>query len=432
MASSSTRITSVRTFLVAPDTRNPDAPRPGQWLYDQRIANPMSKYPKYRDERESWGIDVLRNFCVEIEATSGDDQTTTPTTTTTGFAIGHGGFVGCYLTEEHFKRFLLGADPRDIHRLWDQMYCGSQHYGRRGITMMVVSVIDLALWDLLGKLRGEPVYKLIGGATKDYLTAYCTGPYPAIARDQGFYGSKVPLPYSPSEPDSLRRNYEALAEHRRSAGPSYPLMVDCYMSLTIPYAIQLIRRCANLNIEWWEEVLSPDDTEGYALLRQALPHIKWATGEHEYTRYGYRRLVESRFFDVLQPDVMWCGGLTELVRIAAHAAAYGTDIVPHGTSHYTVHFCMATPNSSLIEYVAYAPDGKSVTPVHGDFFVQEPLPTNGKVAASAFSKPGFGLDISPHVKLVSAGILLKPYYDIFGHLKENLPQRPAEEKSEEE
>ncbi|OAA57597.1 Mandelate racemase/muconate lactonizing enzyme [Niveomyces insectorum RCEF 264] len=425
------RITAVRTFLVAPDTRNPDGPKPGQWLYDQRIANPMSKYPKYRDERESWGIDVLRNFCVEIDAVSGGRNsesatTTAATTTTRGFAIGHGGFVGCYLTEEHFKRFLLGADPRDIHRIWDQMYCGSQHYGRRGITMMVVSVIDLALWDLLGKLRGEPVYKLIGGQTKDHLTAYCTGPYPGLAREQGFAGAKVPLPYSPSEADSLQKNYDALAAHRAAAGPGFPLMVDCYMALNVPYAVQLIRKCADLDIAWWEEVLSPDDTpHGYALLRQALPHIKWATGEHEYTRFGYRELIASRLVDVLQPDVMWCGGLTELIRIATHAAAYGTDVVPHGTSHYTVHFCMSQPNASLIEYVAYSPDGRTVAPVHGDFFVQEPLPTDGKVAPSAFSKPGFGLEISPHVKLISARDLLKPYYDIFGELKENLPlERP--------
>lgn len=411
MAADAPRITAVRTFLVAPDTRNVNGPKPGQWLYDQRISNPMSKYPKYRDERESWGIDVLRNFCVEVEVADG----------TRGFAIGHGGLVGCFLTEEHFKRFLIGSDPRDINRIWDQMYSGSQHYGRRGITMMVVSVIDLALWDLLGKIRGEPVYKLIGGATKDYLTAYCTGPFPELARKQGFAGGKVPLPFSPSEPDSIKKNYDVLAAHRQKAGPGFPIMVDCYMSLNIPYAIKLITRCAELDIEWWEEVLSPDDTEGYALLRQALPHIKWATGEHEYTRYGYRKLIESRQIDVIQPDVMWCGGLTELLRIATHAAAYNIDVVPHGTSHYTVHFCMSQLNSSLIEYVAYSPDGRSVAPVHGDFFLKEPLPTDGKVKPEEFSRPGFGLEISPHVKLVSARDLLKPYYDIFGELKENVP-----------
>lgn len=396
-------ITSMRTFLVAPDPNKSEADKPGHWLYNQEISNPMSKYAKYKGRRESWGIDVLTNFCVELEASDGSR----------GFAIGHGGFVGCFLAEEHFARFLVGADPCDTNRIWDQMYRGSQHYGRRGLAMMIISVIDLALWDLLGKVRGEPVYKLIGGQARDHLTAYCTGPNPDIARAQGFWGGKVPLPYSPSEPDSLQKNYDVLAAHRAKAGPGYPLMVDCYMSLTIPYATKLIAKCADLDIEWWEEVLSPDDTEGYARLREAHPAAKFATGEHEYTRYGYRPLIESRLLDVLQPDIMWCGGMTELLRIAAHAAAYDQDIVPHGTSHYTVHFCISQPNAPLIEYVAYSPDGRSVGPVHGDFFVREPLPTGGRVGTGEFDKPGFGLEISSHVKLIPASDLLKPYRDIF-------------------
>jgi L-alanine-DL-glutamate epimerase-like enolase superfamily enzyme len=224
----------------------------------------------------------------------------------------------------------------------------------------------------------------------------------------------VPLPYGPTEPDSLQKNYDVLAAHRKKAGPSFRIMVDCYMSLNIPYAVKLIKKCADLDIEWWEEVLSPDDTEGYVRLKQAFPQVQFATGEHEYTRYGYRKLIEQRLIDVLQPDVMWCGGLTELVRIATHAAAYDIDVVPHGTTHYTVHFCMSQPNAPLIEYVAYSPDGKNVGPVHGDFFLKEPLPTDGIVKPEEFGKPGFGLEISPHVKLVPAHEILKPYYDIFG------------------
>ena len=106
--------------------------------------------------------------------------------------------------------------------------------------------------------------------------------------------------------------------------------------------------------------------------------------------------------------------MTEMVRIATHAAAYDIEIVPHGTSHYTVHFCMSQQNAPLIEYVAYSPDGRNVGPVYGDFFVKEPLPTDGVVETKEFDKPGFGLEISPHVKLVPAQDLLKPFYDIFG------------------
>lgn len=397
------RIVDVRAYLIAPDQRKPDASRPGSWLFYQEASTPMSKYEKYKRHRSSWGVDVLKKFVVEIETSDG----------TRGIGVGNGGFVGCFLTEDHFKRFLIGADPRDINLIWDQMFLGSLHYGRKGVAIMVISVIDLALWDLLGKLRGEPVYKLIGGQTKDRLTCYLTGPRPEAAKEKGFWGGKVPLPYGPTEPDGLQKNYDYLAARRKNVGPGYRIMVDCSMSLSVAYTIKLVIKCADLDTEWWEEVLSPDDTEGYVQLRQALPTTQFTTGEHEYTRYGHRKLIEGRLLDIIQPDIMWCGGLTELRRIGAHAAAYDVAVVPHATSHYSVHFCMSPPNAPIVEYMAYAADGTDTGPGNGDFFVKEPLPTHGIVKPEEFDKPGFGLEISPHVKLVPAGEVLKPYHDLF-------------------
>ncbi|KXL43546.1 MAG: hypothetical protein FE78DRAFT_81674 [Acidomyces sp. 'richmondensis'] len=308
-------IVAVRSFLVAPSK---DKERP----------------------RESWGVDVLKDFCVVVEASDGNKE----------LAIGHGGRIG---------RFLIGADPRDTNKIWDQMCHGSQRYGRRGLGIMIFSVIDLALWDLLGKMRGDPVYKLIGGQTKDYLTAYLTGPHPDFARQQGFYGSKVPLP--------------------QKAGLGYPIMVDCYTSLTVPYAIKLMKKCSDLDIEWWEEILSPDDTEGYSQLRDALPGT--LNGQRENTR---------------TPDTA--------IKSWLRAESYDTSVVPHGTSHSTVHFCMSQPNSPLIEYVAYSPGGKSAAPVHERFLLKEPLPTIGVVPCEDLSKPGFGLEvisiISPRATLI--------------------------------
>lgn len=125
----------------------------------------------------------------------------------------------------HFKRFLIDADPRDTNMLWDQMYRASMFYGRKGFAITVISCIDLAIWDLLGKIRGEPVYKLIGGRTKEFLSLYSTGPLPAEAKRLGFWGGKVPLPYGPEEPGGLKKNFNFLAEHRRAVGPDYPIMV---------------------------------------------------------------------------------------------------------------------------------------------------------------------------------------------------------------
>ena len=174
-------------------------------------------------------------------------------------------------------------------------------------------------------------------------------------------------------------------------------MVDCYMSLSVPYAIRLAEACKPLNIYWWEEVLPPDDIEGYRLIRQAHPTLKWTTGEHEYTRFGFRRLIEDRALDILQPDVMWVGGLTELLRIAAHASAYDIPIVPHGSGPYSYHFIASQTQSPLCEYVAASPDGRSILPVFGNLFSGEPLPQNGELKVS--EAPGFGMEIADRSKL---------------------------------
>ncbi|TVY45601.1 L-rhamnonate dehydratase [Lachnellula occidentalis] len=352
----------------------------GHWLIDTSISTPMSRWEKYRASRTSWGINVLGSFCVEIEGSDG----------TVGFATGFGGPPACWLVHQHFERFLIGAIP---------MYRGSMFYGRKGLPVAVISVIDLALWDLLGKVRNEPVYKLIGGATRDKLDFYCTGPEPTAAKSMGFWGAKVPLPYCPEEGHKgLRKNVEFLRKHRESVGPDFPIMVDCYMSLNVSYTIELCTACLDLNINWWEECLSPDDTDGFAQIKQAHPQLKFTTGEHEYSRYGFRKLIEGRNLDIIQPDVMWLGGMTELLKVAAMASAYDIPVVPHASGPYSYHFVVSQTNCPFQEYLANSPDGKSVLPVFGDLFLDEPIPV----------KAGFGLTLNPAAKLIPAQYLLTP------------------------
>ena len=331
---------------------------------------------------------MLGSIVVEIETESG----------TVGVAAGSGGAPAAWLIANHFRRFLIGEDCRNINKIWDELFRASLPYGRKGLPIMAVSAVDLALWDLLGKIRQEPVYNLIGGKARETISFYCTGPAPDAVKSLGFWGAKVPLPHSHFDgEDGLRKNVAFLARHRESVGPDFPLMVDCYMSLSVPYAIRLAEACKPLNIYWWEEVLPPDDIEGYRLIRQAHPTLKWTTGEHEYTRFGFRRLIEDRALDILQPDVMWVGGLTELLRIAAHASAYDIPIVPHGSGPYSYHFIASQTQSPLCEYVAASPDGRSILPVFGNLFSGEPLPQNGELKVS--EAPGFGMEIADRSKL---------------------------------
>jgi len=383
--STSMRIVDVRVYTVDAASGGGDYHRQkqGHWLIDTPIANPMSAYAQYKASRTSWGIAVLGSIVVEIETTGGHR----------GVATGFGGPPACWLIQQHFRRFLLGADARNINLLWDQMFRASMFYGRKGLPIAAISVVDLALWDLLGKARGEPVFFLAGGRCQEEISFYCTGPRPEAVQALGFWGAKVPLPHGPDDGErGLRDNVAFLAAHRDAVGPDFPLMVDCYMSLTVPYAIRLAEKCKALDIYWWEEVLHPDDVEGFAHLKQAHPALKWTTGEHEYTRYGFRRLIEHRLIDVLQPDVMWVGGLTELLRISAHAAAYDLPVIPHGSGPYAYHFIASQPQSPFCEYVAASPDGRSVLPVFGSLFTGEALPSNGRLKVG--DAPGFGMEIA--------------------------------------
>lgn len=289
------------------------------------------------------------------------------------------------------------------------MYRASMFYGRKGLPVAVISVIDLAIWDLLGKIRNEPVYKMIGGATRERLDFYCTGPEPSAAKKMGFFGGKVPLPYGPGEGHvGLKKNVEFLRKHREDVGPDFPLMVDCYMSLNVSYTIEVVEACKDLNINWWEECLSPDDFDGQALLKRAHPGMKFTTGEHEYSRYGFRKLIEGRNVDILQPDVMWVGGMTELLKVSAMAAAYDIPVVPHASGPYSYHFVVSQAHSPFQEYLANSPDGKSVQPVFGDLFLNEPIPVNGYLNVSDLDKPGFGLELNPAARLLDATYILNP------------------------
>jgi L-rhamnonate dehydratase len=378
------RIADVRAFTITEPGSGGDYHdrQTGHWLIDSLISTPMSGYPGYKVSRKSWGIAAMGSFLVEVETESG----------VVGVCTGFGGAPACFIIEEHFRRFLVGADIRDTARLWDQMFRASLPYGRKGLALSALSSVDLALWDAQGLVRGEPVYRMIGGETKPEIRLYCTGPRPDLAKQMGFWGGKVPLPHGPGDGhEGLRQNREFLAAHRAAVGPDFPLMVDCYMSLNVPYAIDLANAVRDLDINWLEECLHPDDFDGHTLLKQRVPWMKWTTGEHEYTRYGFRKLIETRSVDILQPDMMWLGGLTEALRVSAMAAAYDIPVVPHGSGAYSYHFVMAQPHSPFCEYLITSPEADRVEPVFGALFENEQLPEGGRIRLS--DEPGFGLKL---------------------------------------
>ncbi|TYJ54182.1 hypothetical protein B9479_005193 [Cryptococcus floricola] len=389
-------IVKLETFIPSANGSGGDYHRQNtdHWIVQGNISCPMHKYEEYKVSRTSWGIGVLG---IKVHASDG----------TVGYATGFGGPPACWLIEEHFKRFVIGQDPRDTNKMWDMMFRASMFYGRKGLPLAAISVVDLAIWDLIGKIRNEPIYKMIGGRTKPDIPLYLTGPRPEVAKELGFWGSKVALPHGPADGhEGIRENVKYLKECKEKVGEDYPVQVDCYMSLDVPYTISLIKACEKAGVEmnWWEEVLHPDDFDGHVKLKEALPHIKFTTGEHEYSKYGFRKLIENRAVDIIQPDVMWLGGLTELIKVASMAAAYDIPVVPHGSGPYSFQAIMTFPNSDFCEYIANSPDGKSIHPSFGNLFTNEVLPHNGRVDLG--DEPGWGLELNPEAELVPYGSFL--------------------------
>ena len=207
-------------------------PEPPSWLSHIRVANPMSRYPEYGERRALW-MGPLGPIIVRVKTDDGLE----------GLGLGGGGNPGCFIVEQHLKRLLVGQDPRDTERLWDQMFRASLPYGRKGLPIMAISGIDNALWDIKGKAAGQPVYKLLGGATKPAIPVYATGNQSAVYASLGFVGNKVAMPYGPWDGvEGMKLNEKHVADAREALGPDMLLMLDCYMAWDVTYTLRMAER----------------------------------------------------------------------------------------------------------------------------------------------------------------------------------------------
>jgi len=385
-------ILEVRAYVVAPGETGADYHNQSDkhWIIDLPIANPMSIYEEYRAKRTSWGINALGTVIVEVELDDG----------TVGIGCSIGGEPACFIIEKHLSRFVEGQDVRNVELLWDQMWRATIPYGRKGLALHAISAVDLAIWDCLGKLRGEPVYALLGGKTKEALRVYATTSRADLAKVWGFEGAKIPCRYGPADGlAGLKKNVAAVAEAREEVGPDFPLRLDCYMALTLPYAIELARALQPYNLHWIEECLLPDDYDGYTALKAALGSICLVTtGEHEYTRYGFRQLIALKCADILQPDINWVGGITEARRIVAMASAYDIPVIPHGSSVFSYHLQYAFTNCPIAEFLVMSPQADRIVPLFGTLLKNEPLPKDGLIYLS--DAPGFGVELNDDLKRV--------------------------------
>jgi L-rhamnonate dehydratase len=375
------RITDIR--IVRPRQRDRETFQ--AWLSQSLVANPMSIYPKYKAERASWQGLGMGDVWVEVSTNKG----------LTGWGRGGGGGASEFIILNHFKKLLVGEDPFDVERLWDIMFRSSLPYGRKGVAIMAMSGVDLALWDLIGKASGLPVYKLLGGKTKDRIPAYATGNDVEWYQKLGYKAFKLAMPYGPADGnEGMRQNQDLVKKTRETVGPETRIMLDCYMAWDVEYTIRMAERIEPYKVFWIEECLPPDEYEGYGRINREINSTLVATGEHEFTRWGFQELLYHNGADVLQADINWCGGMTEIRRIAAMAAGRNLPVIPHaGGNVFALHFIMATPNAPMAETIG---PSRQIDAERKSFLrVLTPLAEDGFVAPS--DKPGFGLDLTPYL-----------------------------------
>jgi len=364
------RIVRIEPFVVSQQLRKPFSY--SQWEYDRRTV-----------------------CLVRVVAEDG----------TYGWGEGYGPAAVIRAGIEFFAPLLLGRDPLATGALWQAMHVRGLDFARRGVLMAAISALDIALWDLKGKLLGTPVHVLLGGARRSRVNVYATGMYfdrepdlrPRLAREaagyaqQGFQAVKMKVGLGVAEDAA---NVEAV---RQAIGSEVRLMVDSNHAFLLSEALDLARRIEPLGISWFEEPVSPDDYTGYRELRRR-SGIPIAGGECEYGVPGFRQLFAAEAVDIAQPDICACGGLTETQRIAALAREHFVDLTPHcwgtGIAFATgVHFLSSVDvlPGRLRAREPFLEMDRTENPLRDQLTVPRFLPDAGSVAVP--DAPGLGVDV---------------------------------------
>lgn len=353
-----------------------ESPDLGDKWNNNPVQKPYSIFPEHDKILgivRKWGVFVIKITC--DDGTYGYGQTGTYN-------------VCAELIERFFGPLLVGQNPLEIEKLWDMMFKASIPFGRRGAALMAISAIDIALWEILGKKAKMPVYQLLGGKVRDKIRCYGTGHDVEYHKKMNYMGSKIPMPYGPEHgEEGIFKNVERVREVREAMGPDADIMCDCWCGWDYNYTIKMAQRLKEYKIKWIEEPLVPDDIEGYKRLRPILNSmgIMLTTGEHEHSRWGARDLIENECVDILQSDIEYCGGVSELKKIMAYASVKGVMVIPHCPCVAGMHVVM---NSSVSPFM------ERLTNVYEPLFLTDYIEKDGYLELS--DSPGYGIELNPN------------------------------------
>jgi len=350
--------------------------------HGMKISDIKAVYPKYTRVVPSWRTHFWQTV-VRVETNAG----------VSGLASGGGGVAGVEIVNRHFRELLLGRDVssmQDIAAIWDDLYAASLPYGRKGLAIMAMSGVDLALYDLLGKAEGKPVYEVLGGAKKSKILAYVTGQDSAFYHQLGYKAHKFPHRWTGAEAD-YDTAVDTAARVRALFGPDALLMIDTYMSWNRAVTAEMAKRLAAFNVYWYEDVLTPDDLEGQAQLRPVVAPTLLAGGEHEFTPFGFADIARANALGLWQPDMTWCGGITAGLRIVELAKEAAIPVAPHrGGEVWGLHLIAASDCANLAEYHA-----DHIQAERDEVWLGEPQPLDGYIQPP--DGPGFGVTLNEQI-----------------------------------
>jgi len=357
---------------------------------DTIFATPVSMLPFQEDAQQ-----VYRFFSwlvVEVETDAGH------------IGIGNAGLcpdICKNIIDSKLKSLLVGEDPTNNEYLFEKMYRSTVAYGRKGAVLAAISAIDIALWDIKGLAAGLPVFKLLGGRTKEYIPTYYSRLYTrnldslqaeaAQYKAEGFTGMKMRCGYPLTDGmEGMRKNVEMVRVVRETVGDDIDIMLEAYMGFNYPYARQFLKMLEPFNLRWVEELMLPDEIHNFAKLKQ-YTDIPLSGGEHAYTRYGFFDLLKADALDIFQFDTNRVGGFTEAQKICTMAHLHGVEVIPHGGQMHNLHVVMSSFAAPMAEYFP-----KTEIEVGNEMFWYifdgEAIAENGKLQLDD-NKPGMGLSL---------------------------------------
>jgi L-alanine-DL-glutamate epimerase-like enolase superfamily enzyme len=320
-----------------------------------------------------------------------------------------------FLIANDVRPMVLGADPLAIEAIHDRMLRQNRH-GRAGMFVNAISAVDNALWDLLGRFRGEPVYRLLGGPTRDRIPAYASmlgysvQPERAAAialehKDQGYQAQKWFFAHGPGRGwEGLQRNLAMARAVREAVGRGYPLMFDAFMGWDLTYATDMLRGLEDVEPHWVEEPVPPERVSVFRRLG-ATSRVRLATGEHVHTRWQVEELLEAGVVGVIQTDPDWVGGISEQRHICSLCSAHDVPVVAHGHAMAVPVHIAASQSPQTVPMVEYLVRIQE----RNQWFHREILrPVDGSIALP--SGPGLGIELDlekttsrQHVPIPEAG-----------------------------